>query len=75
MDSIMQLTLEPYPDMINAVHSLRESGLKTALLTNNWYNDDIELATNQTVVSKYLGPLFDVVSICWVFLSLKCGLL
>lgn len=64
METLLVTTGEPFPDMLEAVSTLRDSGLKTALLTNNWYSDDVELATNQTTIAKSLGPLFDVVRQC-----------
>ncbi|KAK7485430.1 hypothetical protein BaRGS_00023378 [Batillaria attramentaria] len=31
---------EPFPDMVDAVKCVHAEGLKTALLTNNWFTDD-----------------------------------
>ncbi|KAK7087596.1 hypothetical protein V1264_021627 [Littorina saxatilis] len=49
---------DPFPEMIDAVKCVRAEGLKTALLTNNWYTDDHK--------SESLVPLdtslFDVVT-------------
>ncbi|XP_053385750.1 acyl-CoA dehydrogenase family member 10-like [Mercenaria mercenaria] len=46
----------PFPQMIDAVKSVRAEGLKTALLTNNWFNID----NNQSYIPVDLS-IFDVV--------------
>jgi epoxide hydrolase-like predicted phosphatase len=47
--------IAPRPSMVRAVHSLREAGMKTAALTNNWREAD----GSDPLVA--LRPLFDVV--------------
>ena len=47
---------EPFPQMIDAVRCVRAEGLKTALLTNNWFN----AGEHQTFIPIDLS-LFDVV--------------
>ena len=48
----------PYPQMVDAVKCVRAEGLKTALLTNNWFN----AGSNSTYIPVDLS-LFDVVCI------------
>lgn len=62
IEEMTRVTAEPFPDMINAVNTLRGRGLRTALLTNNWFANEQEQLANQTVISSYFGPMFDVVS-------------
>lgn len=38
LPSFSQHISQPYPQMISAVRCLKAEGLKTALLTNNWFN-------------------------------------
>lgn len=37
MEAIHKRTASPFPDMLTAIKLLKQSGLKTALLTNNWF--------------------------------------
>ena len=46
----------PFPQMIDAVKSVRAEGMKTALLTNNWFN----LNSKQSYIPLDLS-MFDVV--------------
>jgi putative hydrolase of the HAD superfamily len=39
-------SLGPRPDMVHAIHSIREHGLRTAALTNNWAGDDDRTTPN-----------------------------
>ena len=72
MDKVHGAIQQSYPDMIESVNRIRESRLKTALLTNNWYSDEAEMSGNQTVIDTTLAPLFDVVC---VVTFLLCGTL
>ena len=36
---------QPFAEMVDAVKCLRAEGLKTALLTNNWYTDEQKSAS------------------------------
>ena len=63
MDKVHGAIQQSYPDMIESVNRIRDSGLKTALLTNNWYSDEAEMSGNQTVIDTTLAPLFDVVCV------------
>ena len=47
----------PFPQMVDAVKCVRAEGLKTALLTNNWFN----AGPDKTFLPLDLS-LFDVVS-------------
>ena len=40
-----RVPLRPYPEMIDAVQCLRAEGIKTAVLTNNWF-----LSKNQSLL-------------------------
>ena len=73
MDKVHGAIQQSYPDMIESVNRIRDSGLKTALLTNNWYSDEAEMSGNQTVIDTTLAPLFDVV--CVVGNFFLCGTL
>ena len=48
----ISLVTGPRPQMIQAIARIREEGLKTAALTNNWKSDEAEW--------NVLGPHFDV---------------
>ena len=51
--------VQPFPEMVDAVKCVRAEGLKTALLTNNWFTDEqksVSLVPMDT-------SLFDVVGI------------
>ena len=48
---------QPYPEMVTAIRAIREPGLKTAALTNNWRREDGAGVTD----SRGLYDLFDVV--------------
>lgn len=63
MDTLHESVMEPYPDMLEAVSQLRKSGLKTALLTNNWYQTEEQMARDETMIGSTLAPYFDVVSL------------
>ncbi|XP_048581845.1 acyl-CoA dehydrogenase family member 10 isoform X2 [Nematostella vectensis] len=39
LEDIAESMIEPFPEMIAAIESIRENGLKTALITNNWLID------------------------------------
>ena len=71
MDKVHGAVQQSYPDMIESVNRIRESGLKTALLTNNWYSDEAEMSGNQTVIDTTLAPLFDVVFVVAIILNLS----
>ena len=58
MPTFNRTVTEPYPQMVNAVKCVRAEGLKTALLTNNWFHT----ANKQTYIPVDLS-LFDVVGI------------
>lgn len=63
MDKVSDCVRHPYPDMIEAVKTLKSSGLKTALLTNNWYmNEDEKLQARTSL--PLATDMFDVVSAC-----------
>ncbi|KAL8615272.1 hypothetical protein ACOMHN_051764 [Nucella lapillus] len=52
------LNADPIPEMMDVVKCVRAEGLKTALLTNNWYTDEQKSSTLVTVDQS----LFDVVT-------------
>ena len=62
MTSFTQHNMQPYPQMLDAVRSLKAEGMKTALLTNNWFNSG-----NQDSYIPVDLSLFDVVCIFFVF--------
>lgn len=62
MDTVHDAVRQAYPDMLDSVSRIRQSGLKAALLTNNWYTDKGEMESNKTMIDTTLAPLFDVVS-------------
>ncbi|XP_067946523.1 acyl-CoA dehydrogenase family member 10-like isoform X2 [Watersipora subatra] len=47
--------------MVEAVQTLRRSGLKTAMLTNNWYFNEEERVAGRAMSTQMFGPIFDVV--------------
>ena len=50
-----------YPEMLNAVSTLRKNGILTAVLTNNWINDE---ADSKKLTAKYmlsLKPYFNCI--------------
>ena len=60
---------EPFPQMIDAVKCVKAEGLKTALLTNNWFNAGnhqtfipIDLSLFDVVGLRLVKALFDVVN-------------
>ena len=60
---------EPFPQMIDAVKCVKAEGLKTALLTNNWFNAGnhktfipIDLSLFDVVGMRLVKALFDVVN-------------
>ncbi|XP_076453379.1 acyl-CoA dehydrogenase family member 10-like [Babylonia areolata] len=50
--------VDPFPEMVDAIQCVRAEGLKTALLTNNWYTDE---AKSESLV-PFSQALFDVVT-------------
>ena len=48
---------QPFPEMVDAVKCVRAEGLKTALLTNNWYTDEQKSASLVPMDTSF----FDVV--------------
>ena len=53
---------QPFLEMVDAVKCVRAEGLKTALLTNNWFTDEQKSASLVPLDTS----LFDVVGICSV---------
>ncbi|XP_071093872.1 acyl-CoA dehydrogenase family member 10-like [Haliotis cracherodii] len=49
---------QPYPVIVDAVHCLKAEGYKLALLTNNWFVDDINTGTTALAMDM---SLFDVI--------------
>ena len=58
LPSIHKAMVEPYPEVLTAIQCIRAEGLKTALITNNWWLEKGK--TFCPVDKKY----FDVVSSC-----------
>ncbi|XP_060605115.1 acyl-CoA dehydrogenase family member 10-like isoform X1 [Ruditapes philippinarum] len=56
MPRFSKFAVTPFPQMIDAIKCVRAEGLKTALLTNNWFNLD----SQQTYIPLDLS-MFDVV--------------
>lgn len=50
---------DPRPEMLDAIRIIRERGLKTAALTNNWHVEDD--APDEEPRAQMLAPLFDTV--------------
>lgn len=50
---------DPRPEMLDAIRIIRERGLKTAALTNNWHVEDD--APDEEPRAQTLAPLFDTV--------------
>lgn len=50
---------DPRPEMLDALHVIRDRGLKTAALTNNWHVEDA--APDEEPRAQMLAPLFDTV--------------
>lgn len=53
--------LQPHPDMLQAVKTIKSSGLKTALLTNIWSVDEYD-SSFVSSASPLTPSMFDVVS-------------
>ena len=40
LPSIHKAMIEPYPEVLTAIQCIRAEGLKTALITNNWWLEE-----------------------------------
>lgn len=52
---------EPRPEMLGAIRTIRDTGLKTAALTNNWVPMDAQPDPQRAADTRELKGLFDVV--------------
>ena len=52
-----------FPVMIEAIRRVRGHGMKTALLTNNWFTDELKTKTLLPLDQS----LFDVVRYFWLW--------
>jgi len=53
--------VKPRPEWISAIRKIREAGLKTAAITNNWRKEGKESVIAQYFIKNPQGPLFDAI--------------
>lgn len=60
----------PYPEVISVINAIREEGIKTALLTNNWL---VENGKSYLPVEKHhFDVVCDIIFFCSKSLDLSC---